>query len=273
MYFGIHSYPYIPRNGDSLLLSVIGSFLHSNNVETKGQNKADRCADGGSNMKILVVEDDSLLRDAIVRILKADNYKVDQTGDGLEGLILAEQGDYDLLLLDIMLPETDGLSIIKELREKAILTPVLFLTARDSIEDRVKGLDLGADDYLVKPFAMDELLARIRVVLRRHGKSSVKNELEYGSIKVIKSKYDGFIGEQKLNLTVKEYELLELFLSSPEQIFTREQIFNRIWGFHSESNVSIVDLYVHYLRKKLGEHGCDSYIRTVRGIGYMLGSE
>jgi two-component system response regulator CiaR len=224
-------------------------------------------------MRLLVVEDDLLLRNAIVRALKAEGFKVDDVESGKEGLLLAEQSIYDLLLLDIMLPEMDGLSIIKELHDKSVMTPILLMTAKDSVEDRVKGLDIGAEDYLVKPFAMDELLARIRVLLRRQGKNVIQDELSYGPISVMKEKYDGFADGNKLNLTVKEYELLELLLTRPEQILTREQIFNRIWGFHSESNTTIVDLYVHYLRKKLSEYACDPYIRTIRGIGYMLGGE
>jgi two-component system response regulator CiaR len=224
-------------------------------------------------MRLLIVEDDLLLRNAMVRALKAEGFKVDDVENGKEGLLLAEQGKYDLLLLDIMLPEMDGLSIIKELHDKSVMTPILLVTARDSVEDRVKGLDLGADDYLVKPFAMDELLARIRVSLRRQGKNLNQDELSYGPISLIREKYDGFADGNKLHLTVKEYELLELLLTHPEQILTREQIFTRIWGFHSESNITIVDLYVHYLRKKLIEYACDQYIRTIRGIGYMLGGE
>jgi DNA-binding response OmpR family regulator len=222
-------------------------------------------------MRLLIVEDDRLLRNAMVRALKAEGFKVDDVENGIEGLLLAKQAIYDLILLDIMLPEMDGLSIIKELHDKSIMTPILLITARDSVEDRVKGLDIGADDYLVKPFAMDELLARIRVILRRQGKTLNQDELSYGPISFIKEKYDGFADGNKLNLTVKEYELLELLLIHPEQILTREQIFTRIWGFHSESNITIVDLYVHYLRKKLSEYACDQYIRTIRGIGYMLG--
>jgi two-component system response regulator CiaR len=224
-------------------------------------------------MRLLVVEDDLLLRNAMVRALKAEGFKVDDVENGKEGLLLAKQAIYDLLLLDIMLPEMDGLSIIKELHNESVMTPILLVTARDSVEDRVKGLDIGAEDYLVKPFAMDELLARIRVLLRRQGKNVIQDELSYGPISLMKEKFDGFADGNKLNLTVKEYELLELLLTHPEQILTREQIFNRIWGFHSESNTTIVDLYVHYLRKKLSEYACGQYIRTIRGIGYMLGGE
>jgi two-component system response regulator CiaR len=224
-------------------------------------------------MRLLVVEDDLLLRNAMVRALKAEGFKVDDVENGKEGLWMSEQGIYDLILLDIMLPEMDGFSFIKELHDKSVMTPILLVTARDSVEDRVKGLDIGADDYLVKPFAMDELLARIRVLLRRQGKTVIQDELSYGPLLLMKDKYDGFAEGNKLNLTVKEYELLELLLTHPEQILTREQIFNRIWGFHSESNITIVDLYVHYLRKKLSEYACDPYIRTIRGIGYMLGGE
>ena len=166
-------------------------------------------------MQLLVVEDDLLLRNAMVRALRAEGFKVDDVENGKEGLLLAQQGIYDLILLDIMLPEMDGLSIIKELHDKSVMTLILLVTARDSVEDRVKGLDIGADDYLVKPFAMDELLARIRVLLRRHGKTEIQDELSYGPITVMKEKYDGFADGNKLNLTVKEYELSGAVINTP----------------------------------------------------------
>lgn len=196
-------------------------------------------------------------------------YEVDSTGTGRDGLILAQTGVYDALILDIMLPEVDGLSIVKQLRAQSIKTPVLFLTARDSIDDRVKGLDVGADDYLVKPFAINELLARVRALLRRT-KGEPDGQVWYGPISLQPNVHDGFAGEHRLNLTVKEYELLEFFLRNSEQILIREQIFNRIWGFDSESGINVVDVYVHYLRKKLAQYGYENYINTVRGVGYML---
>jgi DNA-binding response OmpR family regulator len=221
-------------------------------------------------VKILVVEDDKALREVVVAVLKEDNYFVEQTDSGDEGLFMAEQDIYDILILDIMLPGMSGLEIVKSLRAKAIAVPILLLTAKDSIEDRVNGLEAGADDYLVKPFAVPELLARVKALLRRRGNLGKEGDLCYGGISVNAKTRDGFVGSVALQLTVKEYELLEFFIINSEQILTREQIFDRIWGFESETTIGIVDLYVHYLRKKLLPYGRDNLIQTVRGAGFML---
>jgi DNA-binding response OmpR family regulator len=220
-------------------------------------------------MKILVVEDEKSLAEAIAHILREEKYNVDMALNGYEGHQLAIQGIYDVIILDIMLPEIDGFTIVKSLREEAIRTQVLLLTAKDSVEDRVKGLDLGADDYLIKPFAAPELLARIRVLLRGKG-DMIDNELSYGPIKIEECEHDGYINGNKLNLTVKEYLLLECFIRNKEQILLRDQIFNRIWGFSSDASLNVVDVYVHHLRKKFAMYQMDHYIRTVRGIGFML---
>ncbi|BCJ85158.1 response regulator transcription factor [Effusibacillus dendaii] len=221
-------------------------------------------------MRILVVEDDIDLLEAIVSLLEDESYQVDQASAGDEGYLLAEQGIYDLLVLDIMLPGMDGLSIIRQLRKKGILTPALFLTAKDSVEDRVRGLDAGADDYIVKPFVISELLARIRALLRRGGKMGTEGQLEYGPISLRPHLHDGYVGEEPLKLTVKEYDLLEFLLRNREQIVTREQIFDRVWGFDSEATSTVVDVYVHHLRKKLAVYNCDHFVQTIRGVGYML---
>jgi DNA-binding response OmpR family regulator len=220
-------------------------------------------------MKVLVVEDENALLEGISHILEEENYQVDRALNGYDGLQLAKQDIYDVLILDIMLPEMDGFSIVKALRDESIRTPILLLTAKDSVEDRVRGLDLGADDYLIKPFAAPELLARIRVLLRGKGEM-VENDLTYGPIKVVESEHDGYINDEKLNLTVKEYLLLEFFVRNKKQILLRDQIFNRIWGFSSEAGLNIVDVYVHHLRKKLASFDLEDYIKTVRGIGFML---
>ncbi len=221
-------------------------------------------------MRILAVEDDRYLLQAITGVLKEEGYQVDGVERGDDGLCLAEKGIYDLLVLDIMLPGVDGLTIIKQLRAKGILTPVLFLTAKDSVESRVEGLDAGADDYLVKPFAVEELLARTRAILRRNGAISKDGELAYGPISLKVNEHDAYVGQHPLKLTSKEYELLKYFLHNREQILTRQQIFDRVWGIDSEANYGVVDLYVHYLRKKLADYGCDHYIRTIRNVGYIL---
>jgi len=183
-------------------------------------------------------------------------------------LYLAERGIYDLLISDIMLPEQSGLAIVKAMRAQDIHTPVLFLTAKDSVQVRVNGLDAGADDYLVKPFAVEELLARVRALLRRN-RSAKDEEIRYGPIAIRPAEHDGFVNEEPLKLTLKEYELLEYLLYNRERILTREQIFDRIWGLDSDAAPSVVDVYIHFLRKKLSEYGFDTYIQTVRGVGFV----
>jgi DNA-binding response OmpR family regulator len=169
-----------------------------------------------------------------------------------------------------MLPGMNGLSIVKKLRNQSMVTPILFLTAMDSVEDRVSGLDSGADDYLVKPFAITELLARVRALLRRQGAMGTEGELSYSIISIKPKLHDAFVDGIPLQLTIKEFELLEFLVLNNEQILTREQIFDRIWGFDSDTASGIVDLYVHYLRKKMNIHGCDYLLHTVRGVGYRL---
>lgn len=221
-------------------------------------------------VRILVVEDDRPLRDAVVTVLREEAYQVDEEEDGLEGLYLAEQRVHDLIVLDVMLPGLNGLSLLSELRAQGIETPVLMLTARDGVEDRVKGLDSGADDYLVKPFATPELLARIRVLLRRKYGGGSDGEIGYGELLLRRQSMEGYANGEPLKLTLKEFDLLEYLLLNREQILTKEQLMDRIWGIDTEAGMSVVDVYVHYLRKKLAPSGCDSYIHTIRGIGYML---
>jgi two-component system, OmpR family, response regulator CiaR len=224
-------------------------------------------------MRILIVEDDISLLRAITMVLEDESYEIDQVTKGDEGLLMAQASVYDLLILDIMLPHLDGLSIIRQLRAQAISTPTLFLTAKDSVEARVKGLDAGADDYLVKPFAIEELLARVRSLLRRAGKIGSEGQIIYGPILISTHEHDAIIAGNSLKLTTKEYELLSYLVQNREQILTRDQIFDRIWGIESDTSDAIVDLYIHYLRKKLSHYHLDNFIRTVRGVGYMLKGE
>jgi len=221
-------------------------------------------------VKILVVEDDQMLREVVVAVLKEDEYLITETENGEEGLYLASQGVHDLLILDIMLPEIDGLEIVKRLRSQNNAVPILLLTAKDSVQDKVIGLNSGADDYLVKPFAIPELLARVKALLRRTGLGGKEGELSYGDISVNPKLKDGFVGNNALQLTIKEYELLEYLILNQGHILTREQIFDRIWGFDSETTIGIVDLYIHYLRKKMAAHGGQDLIQTIRGAGFMM---
>lgn len=220
-------------------------------------------------MKILVVEDDTMLRNAITSVLISEGYSVEDTGLGEEGLFLAEQGIYDVVVLDIMLPGMSGLEIVKELRKKDVLVPVLFLTAKDSVEDRVIGLNMGADDYLVKPFAVAELVARVKALLRRKG-GDTEELLIYKKLSLNPKLQQASYEAVDIGLTPKEFELLEYLALNRERILTREQIFDRLWGYESESSYGIVDVYVHHIRKKMQTTGCEHFIRTVRGVGYML---
>lgn len=221
-------------------------------------------------MRILVVEDDQMLREAVVAVLREGEYSIEETGTGDEGLYLAEQGVHDLLILDIMLPEINGLDIVKRVREQGNTVPILLLTAKDSVADKVMGLNRGADDYLVKPFAVPELLARVRALLRRKGMAGKEGELCCGKVFVNPNLKEGFVGESPLQLTSKEYELLEYLILNQARILSREQVFDRIWGFESATAIGIVDLYIHYLRKKMAPYGVDTLIQTVRGAGFML---
>jgi DNA-binding response OmpR family regulator len=221
-------------------------------------------------MRVLIVEDDKSLLNAVATVFEEESYQVDRAEDGEDGLALAEQGIYDLMVLDIMLPGLTGIEILREMRKQGLTTPVLLLTARDSVEDRVKGLDAGADDYVTKPFAVQELLARARALLRRHGALSIDGDITYGRIVLRPKSHDGYVDNQPLKLTSKEFKLLEYLIVNREQILTREQIFDRVWGFDVDSNTSVVDVYMHYVRKKLAAHGCDHLVQTIRGVGYML---
>lgn len=221
-------------------------------------------------MRILVIEDDMAVRDAIVTILAEEAYSVDYAEAGDEGLYAAEQGIHDVIVLDIMLPEISGLDIVKTLRSHNCDIPILLLTARDSVNDRVIGLETGADDYLVKPFAMEELLARIKALLRRRSGATNEEILSYGGITLNNKVKDGIAGDQPIGLGGKEFAILEFLILNKEQILTREQIFDRVWGMDSDTTIRIVDIYVHYLRKKLAAFGLDTLVQTVYGSGFMV---
>lgn len=222
-------------------------------------------------MKVLIVEDELPLLASIAQLFREEGYGVDEASSGVEGLYFAETGIYDLLILDIMLPERSGLQVLQELRRLSIETPALLLTARDSVEDKVRGLNAGADDYLVKPFAVPELLARARALLRRTlaGPGS-EGGIKYDELRLEPKQGDGLFQENLLHLTTKEYELLQYLIRNKEQILTREHLFDRVWGLDSDAGLNLVDLYVHYVRKKLSAAGCEGWIQTVRGVGFML---
>jgi len=221
-------------------------------------------------LRILAVEDDIHLLATIGRILREEGYEVDGAETGDDGLYMAQQGIYDLLVLDIMLPGMSGLDLIRQLRTAGFTTPVLLLTAKDSVEDLVQGLDTGADDYLTKPFEIREFTARARALLRRHGAAEANGELRYNrlvlNVKMRAASVDG----HPLELTHKEFELLHFLLRNREQILTREQLCSRVWGLDTEIGFNAVDVYIYYLRRKLKPFRYDHVIQTVRNVGYML---
>lgn len=202
-------------------------------------------------MRVLVVEDEQRLANAIAYILKKDGYAVDAVYDGISGLDLAGEGIYDVIILDRMLPGKDGTEVLKELRRNQIKTPTIFLTAKDTIQDRVEGLDAGADDYLVKPFSNDELRARVRALSRRSDQLRTEQIYQLGGLSLDGSKLECAVGSVKNTLSAKESQLLELFIRNAGQTLTKEQILNRVWGYENDVEISIVELYVFYLRKKL----------------------
>ena len=223
-------------------------------------------------MRLLVIEDYAPLRKAVVRALREAGYAVDATDEGQEGLWYAKSNDYDLIVLDLMLPGLDGWSILRSLREEGLQTHVLILTARDAVEDRVKGLDLGADDYMVKPFALDELLARVRALLRRQYQS--KSPL----IKVADLELDQATRQvrragREINLTKREYALLDYLALRAGEVVSRSDLWEHLYEFNSDAQSNVVDVYIGYLRKKLDRPGMVPLIHTKRGQGYWLGEE
>ncbi|HVJ47737.1 response regulator transcription factor [Desulfitobacterium sp.] len=219
-------------------------------------------------MRLLLIEDEERLAEALAFILKKQNYGVDLTFDGETGQLMAESDAYDLIILDRMLPRKEGLNVLRDLRKQGIITPVLLLTAKDTVTDRVEGLDAGADDYLIKPFATEELLARIRALARRPSQQFLSEKLQVGDVLLDPSHSEVTIGEVSIKLTLKESSLLELLMRNPGQVITKEQILNRVWGLDSDVEMGNVEIYIHYLRKKLKTRTVK--IETVRGLGYSL---
>ncbi len=223
-------------------------------------------------MRLLVVEDEKDLREILKKRLTKEHYSVDACGDGLEAMDYIAMTQYDGLLLDIMVPGKDGLAILKEIREQGDDTPVLMLTARDGIEDRVKGLDLGADDYLVKPFAFDELLARIRVMMRRKPKFT-SNRLTVADLVLDRDMKRVWRAEKEIKLSSKEFMVLEYLMRNQNIVLSRSQIEQNVWDFDFEGGSNVIDVYIRYLRKKIDEGFDRRLIHTVRGAGYVLRGE
>jgi DNA-binding response OmpR family regulator len=222
----------------------------------------------GVDIRLLVIEDEARIASFIQNGLSEEGYVVDVAADGAAGLARARQGTYDLIVLDLMLPKMDGLQVLEALRDAGDAVPVLVLTARDSVDDKVEGLDLGADDYLTKPFAFDELLARVRALLRRDA-ASRSSVLEVGPLSLDLISHAARVGDREIELTPREFSLLEYFMSKPGAMLSRTRICQHVWGSaHDQSNV--VDVYVNYVRKKIEGAGGPRMIHTVRGQGYVL---
>jgi two-component system response regulator MprA len=221
---------------------------------------------------ILVIEDEERILQFLRRGLSYEGYRVETAVNGTDGLQIAQEQSPDLVVLDWMLPELepglDGLEVCRRLRATSDV-PILMLTAKDSVADRVQGLDAGADDYLVKPFALNELLARVRALIRR-SRSDEPEILAFETMRLDTGTHQAFRGERVIELTAKEYELLELFLRHPRQVLTRDQIFDRVWGYDFGGESNIIEVYVRYLRQKSEAEGESRLIHTVRGVGYVL---
>ncbi len=221
-------------------------------------------------MKILVVEDDKQIARSVERALLLAGHSADVAYDGADGLARAESGGFDLIVLDVLLPVLDGFTVCSLLRNRQIKTPIVMLTARDAVADRVRGLEAGADDYLTKPFATEELLARIKAVARRSSETTVDGVLQVGDLVLDSARHEVRRGDQDIELTPKEFELLEYLMRRAGHVATREQIFESVWRDSAGVTSKVVELYVHYLRNKIDRGTARPIVRTVRGVGYMV---
>ncbi|HCG00636.1 MAG TPA: DNA-binding response regulator [Chloroflexi bacterium] len=221
-------------------------------------------------MHILVVEDERRLANLIRRALEEEGHVVDVSHDGAEGLDMAEGTQYDLLVLDLMLPHLDGVELCRRLRAGGNDARVLMLTARDAVEDRVQGLEAGADDYLIKPFSFSELMARVKALSRRQVQAQPEEELVSGDLTLDLQRREARRGQDAIELTAKEFQLLEYLMRNAGHVLTRTQILDHVWGYNFDSFSNVVDIYVHYLRNKIDRGYSEPLIRTVRGVGYSL---
>lgn len=225
-----------------------------------------------AKMKILLVEDEPRLATAVRRVLDDEGYATDWAADGADGLKRAENGEYDVVLLDVMLPVYDGYEIARRLRLDGSTVPILMLTARDGIQDRVRGLDAGADDYLVKPFALAELLARVRALGRRAkmGSGEELSLLVVADLELDLRAREARRGPRRIELTAREFSLLETLMRHPGQVMSRSQILDSVWSYDAVAESNVVDIYIHYLRNKIDKGFDKKLLRTVRGTGYAI---
>lgn len=221
-------------------------------------------------MRILIVEDEVRLAEALVQIFMKEKYSADACYDGVSGLDNALTGIYDVIVLDIMLPKMNGLAVLRTLRANKIKTPVILLTAKDEVSDKVTGLDIGADDYLTKPFYTEELLARIRSLGRRNSDVICDNILSFDDISLNISTYELMCGERSVKLGLKEFNIMELLIKNGARILSKETLIEKIWGYESDAEYNNVEVYISFLRKKLSHIKSKVIIKTVRGVGYCL---
>jgi two-component system response regulator MprA len=224
-------------------------------------------------VKILVVDDEPAVRDSLERALRLEGYEIELAADGAQALDAISADGPDAVVLDVMMPHVDGLEVCRRMRSFGDRTPVLMLTARDTVSDRVAGLDAGADDYVVKPFALDELLARLRALLRRAGAGAGGQTLHYADLELDPVSHQVKRGDRLVELTRTEFSLLELFLLHPRQVLTRPVIFDRVWGYDFGPGSNSLEVYVSYLRRKTEAAGEPRLLHTVRGVGYVLREE
>lgn len=220
--------------------------------------------------KVLIAEDDPSVRKAVQRVLELEKYDVTAVNDGQAALEELGKSRFDLAVLDVMMPFADGLTVCREARHRGIQTPILLLTARVEIGDRVAGLDAGADDYLVKPFVVDELLARCRALLRRSVSSNTQSTLTVGNLVLNPLTREVHRGDRELSLTKTEFDLLELLMQQPNTVISRDYIYETIWGYDFETNSKSLDVYIGYLRRKTEEEGESRLLYTIRGVGYTV---
>ena len=220
-------------------------------------------------MKILIVEDNKTIQKDIEKEL-SKHFDTETCGDGEEGLYLISQGIYDLVILDLMLPNMGGIEILNQARKDGIDTPILILTAKEALDDKVEAFTLGANDYLTKPFYMDELVARVYAILRTNGKIKDKKYLEFKDLRIDSEKNSVYINDEEIELQNKQFKLLEYFVLNKGSILLKEKIYDRIWGIDSDATIEIVEVYVSNLRKKLSKYDYDKYIKTKRKVGYIL---
>ncbi len=219
-------------------------------------------------MKVLIIEDDKILSNTVKQCIEK-KFSVEQAFDGEEGILYARQNIYDVIILDLMLPILDGYEVLDSLRKEKIYTPVLILTAKDGVQNKVRGFNLGADDYLVKPFDREELIARLESMVRRTNGTYVNDTIEFKELKLNLQTRQATVNDIALNLQGKQFDVLEYLINYKNTIITKDQIFDKIWGFNSDTTTNVVEVYTSGLRKELKKVGYEEYLKTIRGVGYI----